>query len=184
MTRYGGTGFAAGYSVGLATGLVMADQERSRGRRLRVKGRDQLLLKVKGSVDKVGKAIAKTFSNWYYKDGSIYRKRDYPFDFLASFVFFSVTAIILTFAWILWCPDTFLECTYPINLRSGTLISAIFGLIGGFLFGYRDEEVDFIRLSKLKKDTLVLIKIYDNDGFRNLDDDEITLILENLKTLR
>jgi len=180
MSNYGagfGTGFVTGYLVGSDTG---ESRERARQRRMKVMGKDQILLKVKKSIDEAGEAIASTFSNWYYKDGRIYQKREYPFDFSGFIIAAFLVGLGLFIAWFVWCWDE-IECNFPFSLRSGFLVTLFIGLCVGFRFGFEDEEVDYIRLTESNKHTLVLIKIYDEDGCRNIDDDQIQLILDNLK---
>ena len=175
MTDSYGGGMAGGLAVGYLIGSSSKrDEERARQRRLNNKGHDQILLKL-NSADvselTAKKAVAGLFPNeWYVRDG---RLREKGYGWAAAVITF------LVFGFALMLANAFL--LHFISWEIGIVIV----LAVSIFLGYRDrdEDLSYVSVGTSGQYTTVLIKKYDGDGNRNLDDDDLDrlhAILEGL----
>lgn len=170
--------------TGLAIGMNMMEAEKTKQRRLSNMGKDQVLIETKMSGDAVGNAISKLWDNWYYKEGKIYQKRgEIPFNGGVFLRISFLTGIGLLLFWVIFVEITEWIESIPLDRGSGFIVSVIVGLLFGIIIGFTDDEIDYIRITTLKNTTAVLIKIYDSDGYRNIDDDDILQISEQIKPI-
>lgn len=170
MSNYG-AGMAAGYIIGSEAGR---ESEKSRRRRLSQMGEDQILLHVKADVGKVAQTVADTFLNWKVKDGQIYEKDEYPINIGWFFGGFITTLLAIWF---------FQSVIMDINPKWPSII--LISIIGGIALGRTmiNNIVDHIHIGTLKDYTTVRIQKFDSDGYRNINEDEILRIVEDLEDL-
>jgi len=170
-------GMATGYIIGSAT---EHDSERAGQRLLKNMGEDQILLKVAKPKDEVGTRLGELYSNWYYNFGRIYQHHGFPFDLeIAFFATFAIGFVLflINFGYEI-LTNTFKSI---ISFGTGLTISIIIGTICGYLAGSSDDIIDYIKIGTVGKYTTILIKKYDSYGNRNMDEDEIALIIALLE---
>jgi hypothetical protein len=181
---------AAGLAVGMATGMIIGEEtEKSKGRRMANRGQDQIFLKIKYSMENVGKEIASVYDNWKFKDGNIYITSN-PFDVFAFIISFIVIGFLVWLVFLMLGPSLFgcqyyFNCDIPIEywFYGIAITSALSGFIT-YLLCRGDDELDYIKLGMSGEYTTVLIKKFDSDGYRNLDDDDIDKIVTKLEALK
>ena len=163
--------FMAGYVIGQAAG---EDAEKTRQRRLAKMGEDQVLLHVNSNIDKVGQTVAKLFNDWEYKGGNIHKKDKFNINFTSALVA-AISSFIIIFIYYGIIND---ETNWKVPLS----ISIAAGIIVG-LYTY-NNIINFIRLQAIKEPyTTVMIEKYDEDGYRNIDEDDFFRLIESLEDL-
>lgn len=176
-----GAGMATGLATGLAIGQMQVSEAEAEARRKSHIGTDQIVIEVKEHLAPAGAKIAKLHSDWYFRNGDIYRKGERPpyyFDFWAAFG----GSFALVVALMIWSIITFPD--YPFSVVDNILVVSaafvLFGFFGGVI-PRKDDTVDYIRLSTTPGGaTRIWINIYDSSGMRNIDDDKILEIREML----
>jgi hypothetical protein len=176
--------FAGGMASGMMMGYVIgSENEKSRNRRLSNIGSDQLLLKVKCSKDKVGNALKNMYSNWDYKNGVLSRTGELHFSWFGFFIAGGLVGLVLFMAYSLW--ELSLNYSQSVPSWFNWINSIILtGILSG-IFGYYtyDNEISNVQLDESNGYTNVLIKVYDGDGYRNYDKNEISKIVDILENL-
>jgi hypothetical protein len=172
---------AAGLATGLAIGEMRRAEEEAKGRRKANMGQDQIVIETKLSIEKAGKAIAAIYTNWMYRDEEIVYSgnRGYSFGIAVA------VSIIVFFLLSAWCIVSYGhdDIRYTLTAFESAGIVTAAGIVCGFLGFFKDdyETVEYIRLSEIKRGgTRILIKVYDDDGRRNIDEDSILKIQEVL----
>lgn len=187
------TGEGAGMAAGLATGLAIAAIEREeaegKARRKSHMGADQVMLETRKGINTIGKEIASAYDNWYYNtdEEQIYQRKWSVFRFMGALLGASVVALFLVIYFVVVivgiCTDWRGEeacraAWFPFDLFSASGLCIGLGIITGFVLHPVDTPVEYIRLSESDRGTRILLKIYDSDGRRNLDEDTIADITE------
>lgn len=175
-------GTGAGLATGLAIGAAMREEEAAKGRRLSHQGHDQLLLRVRGSVEATGKAIATLYSHWFWDNENEILKQhnEREFCYVGAIIAGVIWAVVLLFVMMIFFPY---GGGMPWNPLTGTIwvfaVAVAVGLITVIHPG--DDEIDYITIREYGNGCTVLLKRYDDDGRRNLDEDEILHIIDALK---
>ena len=184
-----GSGLAIGMGTGLAIGAMLAESEKEKGMRQSHIGKDQVLIRIKAKKEEVLNTLAKTFDNWYIsgRDGGLYRKSNTLFEWTTAIVGFILTGLVSGIAEVIWW--SFQPGAWSWN-SSNPYNPWVFGaIVGGIVFvilgfsGARDTRIDYIRVKGDGDYTTTLLKIYDSEGYRNLDEDDLHLILKQLDTV-
>jgi len=191
MTGEGiGTGVAAGLATGLAIAAIEKEEAEGKARRKSHMGTDQVMLESRKCIDPIGEKIAEIYSNWYYnkEDGQIYRRERKMFGFFGAGLGASAIAIcLIAYAIIVevaictdWRNDSCNAAWFPLDFFPSALLCIGIGILVGFVLHPEDVPIDYIRLSESQKGTRILLKVYDDKGRRNLDEDTISDIKEML----
>jgi hypothetical protein len=160
--------------------MVKLSDDNEQKRRKEQMGNDQVVYETIKSKSDIGTQIAALFDNYYYNEqiGSIWWKSSSKFHWVFAFVTWLICmGIALLYIQSMLCGGELLsrcDPTYSMEYIA-LVISTIIGIIVG-IFAPRDEnEIDYIRLSDINsgKKTRVLIKIYNDSGRRNIDDDKL-----------
>jgi len=150
-------------------------------RRNRNKGHDQIYFESDYSGDRTGREIAKVFK-WKWENNTLWKPKP-RFNWSAFFISLFVMAFVLAFIGIFlemssdrYCYDIFCGFSHAwIMLFAIPLALFMALLLGG------DSSIDYITINEYEKKTYVLIKVYDSDGYRNVDDDKIHLIRNRIE---
>ena len=165
-----------------ASAAVAHEEEAARGRRISHAGHDQLLLKVRGSVEATGKAISTLYDNWFWdsEDETLMKHNGREFSFIGACITGLIMVVVMMFSMIVFFPY---GEGIPWNPLTGVmLILAVSGAVGSItVFFPTDDEIDYINIREHGNGCTVLLKRYDGDGRRNLDEDEILHIIDALK---
>ncbi len=161
--------------------------EETRKRRLKNMGHDQDYIKVKDSIDSVGKKIASLYSNWVYKDKAIYDKKS-KFSigtFFGALFICGIIIVVLAVAIVSIFIDGYSQFEDANNFFKGifhmsmVLVLLILDVVISIVFGFAgggDIEVEHIKIEDFGSYTSVLIKKYGSEGSRNYDENEIDKI--------
>jgi len=191
MTGEGiGTGMAAGLATGLAIAAIEREEAEGKARRKSHMGADQIVLETRKGIDTIGEKIAEMYTNWYYNKEreQIYRHERKMFGFLGAALGTSVIALCLIIYFFIvevaictdWRNDSCNAAWYPFDFFSGAMLCIGIGILVGFVLHPVDMPIEYIRLSESQKGTRILLKVYDDKGRRNLDEDTISDIKEML----
>jgi hypothetical protein len=172
---------AAGMGAGLAIGLALKEEAENTSRRKSRIGEDQALIKTGKSVGVVGKYIADLWSDTYYNsdEEEIYQKGSGWFDGFAAFVTATIVGCAMPLYFIVaeWKICDFRDyCTaawYPLDFFSSVALCITISVIVGIIYRPKDRPVEYIRLTDTKPGAKILIKVYDGDGRRNIDEDRL-----------
>jgi membrane associated rhomboid family serine protease len=130
------------------------------------RGADQVLLKVKGTPAEAKRKLASSFKDWAVVDGELCEK---PSGFSsAATINGGIGAFLLGL--VVWLIS---DASY--NLLNIAILAAVVGFILGFIFGRLYSSVDSVKISsdRVNDITKIVVKIYDSDGYRNFDEDEL-----------
>jgi len=178
MTNGSGAAAGAGIATGIAVGMAIEEEiQESKQRRFSHMGRDQMVIETTDPIEVATEKIAGLYKEWYVKNAEVYEKKDSNYSPEAAIVFgfIAILAVTVWYAIDHWHYP--LSAWDTVGLLCG--ITFISGFLGIFL---GDNPIEYIRFSSTDKDlTRILIKIYDSDGRRNLDDDDLLKIKDMLK---
>ena len=170
-----GAGFGAGYASGMATGQALEEEEeRGRQRRMSQMGQDQILIKSKADKGRVLEAIASTYNNWFASKGKIYQKGERKISWSIVAIVSGTTFVIAGLLW--WALLKLAYFDWWVLLIGSIAV----GIFASYRLSGLSEEINYIRVSTIGNETAVLIKKYDNDGYRNIDEDELESIIANI----
>jgi hypothetical protein len=192
---------AAAITTGVVVGMAMAEEEKEKNLRISHEGRDQILIKIKEPEDKILDVLSNTFGNWYNDGENLYRKADGWFSWEFAIIIGVISFFVIAFIdgifnptlqsnygqW--WGTPTIsgipglILSGFPLSnpWMAGFLIGIILGAIAGY-FGNSDDYIDYIRVKTAGDYCTVLIKKYNSSGYRNIDEDDINIIIEHLKS--
>jgi len=180
---------AAGAAAAMAAAnAARIDAEEDEKRRKSHMGYDQILIKTRAGFERIGPAIAELFKDKYYydaEDETIYQRNKNKFGIGRA----ALTFTCLFIGMILVDALLFHNATYE-NIMP-LIYYGIVSLVTGFCVGLtarfdRDTEWDIVEFRKSRKGAnLILIRRYDGDGCRNLNEavihDIIEIVTENDK---
>lgn len=180
MTNGFAGGMAVGTSSGVALGMMMAEEEKDKARRLGNIGKDQVLIKARRGIHK---DIAGLFSNWYPKNGTIYRKNSDWFGWGRAIAFGIFIFVLITVYDFYYYGNTRYD-SFQLNYLMVLLVSIISGCLCGLSRKFdTDDVVDGLSITGLDSGhVLVLIKKYYSDGTRRFDEDDVYSILNTINT--
>ena len=188
-------GVVAG-TVGVVAGMVAMqaaqEEEEAKHRRKSHMGHDQILIKSKLPVDKMGECIAGTFNNWRWEDGDIMRdprNKKSPSKLTTHFAAYAAIIYGIVIAvqnGIRYYTSTQYYNPWSLDLMpNGISIICLIVMLGILSWSNVTDNasrtLDYIRISKIPGGSKVLLKIYDDDGERNLDEDELDEIITQIK---
>lgn len=148
----------------------------ARKRRMDQRINDELLIHTKLSKETVGKRLASVFCNWYYEDGYIWVKKA-KINLWAVIYAFIGLLFAVHFLWAYlkgyWVMDTYMFFIKTDFGIISSLVIMVLSLFVGFIFG-GDTFIDYIQL----KENKILFLIYDDEGYRNIHEDELDDLLK------
>jgi hypothetical protein len=184
---------ASSIATSVAIAEMQREEEEAKGRRIENEGKDQIVLETTKNIDRIGEEIASEWVDYYYnsEEEAIYSKTKSMFGFGTAIGVSLFSWAILGLIWFVGMVTLTSLGEYssdaaewfPINFPISIVISIIIGIIAGFIFHPNDEQIEWIRMTKLEKGkmkTRVLIKRYDNRGYRYIDEDELIRIKEQM----
>ena len=179
----------------VATSMMVAQAAEQaaedRKRRISHEGHDQILLKIHGEINPVGEAIASLYDNWMWDAESeeVQINKGRHFAWGTAFGIWMLVALGLFILYIAWsslfnCPTWEDSCHPPYDFIGGIAISIIAGIaVGAIGFASDDiESIDYIRVDSASDHVTVLIKKYTDEGYRTIDDDEISNLFDRLES--
>jgi len=181
-----GSGIGAGVAIGIGAGyLIGSSAERSKSRKISEEGKDQILLLVKAPVDKVGDAVATLFNNWEYQKGKLIGQYPLNFSITGAAIVGSIASVVIFI--ILISLDTHyqgLGTGFPGGLVGAIALTIAIGIAGEIILDHpHSEEINYMKIRTLKEYTTVLIKRYDEGGNRNIDEDDLSRLVEILESV-
>ena len=148
--------------------------EQARKRRMENKGHDQVFIKFRDSKKKVGDKVAKLRSNWVFNGEKIIRNKEgLGMDWGVFLGVGLLAALILSMGWVVYISLCNFVCDSPIGLVHGFFIVSGIATIFGVVAGSENYAIDWIRISRERDITSLLVKIYNSEGHRNIDEDEL-----------
>jgi hypothetical protein len=153
----------------ITTAIIAEEDEQ---RRRSCMGLDQQLVKSKYSVDETLEKIAGTYEGGYVKNGEMKQKNKNDLS-LTFFFIFGFIGVIAAFIFVppssSW--DLMGVC---LDIVIGGIVAVISGIIGVTI--KLEGEIKHIKVFTEKNETMVLLKVYNSEGYRSLDEDEILCI--------
>ena len=173
----------AGATMAATSMMIAREEEDNKKRRFRnIHGetKDQIFLKFSEPKERVLKRLNDYYGTDDENDGALIYKNNNKFNAKAFFISFAVAFfVILGIQWIIaeasWDYNTTVNFFNVIDLIGGLVVGIFFALILN-----RDTEIDYIKVGTRKGQTTVLIKKYDSEGYRNIDEDDLDELLETL----
>jgi hypothetical protein len=181
-----GSGIGTGVAMGISAGyLIGSSTERSKGRRISEEGKDQVLLLIKAPVEKVGEAIATLLDNWEYQKGKLIGH--YPLNFgVTGAAIIGAVAGTVIFISLIFLDNHYngLGTGFPGGLIGAAIATIAIGIAGEIILDRpHSAEISYIKIGSSKEYTTVLIKKYDGNGDRNLDEDDLLRLVEVLESV-
>lgn len=175
-----GEGLAGGIAGGLAVGLMMQENAKSTARRKCHLGEDQVLIKSKRKANSLLRDIAGMYENWFGEENKLMRKKN-KFNIGGFFGFFGGMLFLWFSVYIISMMIGGYDYEFFTNWTIVIFSTILISFLGGFLTG-GDEEVDYIEIEDLGKERLIQLKVYNEDGYRNLDNKDILKIQKFAKS--
>ena len=173
--------FNQGLAVGTAAGMA--------GQRLNSKSinqnDDQILIKSKHGVKECVEKISETRPQWIGEGNEIVQAKSETVSFIGVFFLATITLTSTGFIWlILYETPLYLPRATPLPFIQIILIVLFTGLLSGRMATSGYAKLKYIDIKESGKETLILIEVYDFDGTRNIDDDEIYNIINSVEGIR
>lgn len=175
---------AAGLGAGIAIGLALEAEAEDTARRKSHIGEDQTLIKTNKSIGVVGKYIANMWADTYYnlEEERIYQKASGWIDWFTAFVTAAIVSCAMPLYYIVaqWkiCEFDYrcIDMWYPLDFFTSVALCIAISISIGIIYRQKDRPVESIRLTDTKPGTKILIKVYDDNGRRNIDEDNLDSI--------
>jgi hypothetical protein len=125
-----------------------------------------------------GQTVATIHANWYWdnEEEAVMCRNPRKFNWGAAFLTGLSVGLGLLVLMVIYYNGN----NVPYDPVSGSLIAFVMAAFVGAVFWFFPgiDEVDYIKIREHKGGATILLKKYDDDGRRNLDEDEIMHIIE------